>query len=236
MSKKLLILMILIFVGFIGLIGAFLFIGASDQPSDHSMLVLLVDPQEHQPGLGAVDFAFVVQLENYSITDLTPIYPTGPPLGFHPTTAPPIEMTNVHVYKLYLHDALYDAPLNTGAKHAQEIVEYNKGIKTDSVIIIKPQAVDAILESIGGVDINGSHVTNNSLSFLRDEQNNGNISRPDIVESMGFAIKEESKNSSKRAAMIQAITIQYAEGNIVVIPNDLFLKLINPASLKKLIG
>ena len=215
---------------------AFLFIEGNNQPLDHNMLVLLVDPTEHQPSPGAVDFAFVVQLKNSSITNLTPIYPTGPPLGILPNATPPIEMTNVHVYNLYLHDSLYDTPLNIGAKHAQEIVEYNKGIKTDSVVIINPQAVDAILESIGGVDINGSHITNNSISFLREEQNNENISRPDIVQSMGNAIKDQSKNSSKRAAMVQAITIQYAKGNIVVIPNDLFLKLISTESMKKLFG
>ncbi len=217
-------------------IGAFLFISANNNPDiGHNILVLLVDDTgEHEPSIGAADFAFVVQLNNDTrITNLTPIYPKS---LAHPTATPPIELQNVGITRLYLHDTLYDTELKTGARHAQEIVEYNLGLKTDSVVIIKPQAIDAILTSIGGVDINGTLVTNNSLSFLRDEQTQGNLTRAYALESMGNAIKDASKNSTKRAAMSQAITIQYAQGNIIVIPDTLFYKLITTEGLKKLTG
>ena len=180
---------------------------------------------------GSADFGFVIQLNNDEITNLTPIYPKALPL---PNATPPLELENVGITKLYFIDSLYDVDLNTGAKHAQEIVEDDKGLKTDSVVIIKPQAVDAILTSIGGVTNNGTLVTNNSISFLRQEQSVDNISRADAVESMGYAIKDAAKNSSKRSAMIQAITLQYAEGNIIVIPNNLFYKIITTTSMNKL--
>jgi len=236
MRHKLLITGLLILVGSISLVAAFIFIEGHGQSTDHTMLVLLVDPSEHQPSIGAVDFAFVLQLKNDTMSNMTPIYPTGPPLGFHPTVGTPMEMSNVNVNKLYLHDSLYDVSLDLGAKHAQEIVEYNKGLKTDSVVIVKPAAVDAILESIGGVEINGTKVTNDSESFLREEQLSKGIARPDIVQSMGYAIRNASKDGSKRSAMIQAIIIQYSQGNIIIIPNDLFFKIVSAESIKTLFG
>lgn len=243
MSKKFIILIIAVVIVIVGLAGAILFYGGSDQnatengTTNHNTLVLLVDDSgEHEPSIGAVDFAFVIHLQNYSITNLTPIYPTGPGM-FHPTAAPVMIMNNVNVHQLFLHDTLYDTPLEKGTKNAQEIVEYQKGIKTDSVVIIKPEAVDAILTAIGGVDVNGSHITNNSKDFLRDEQYNGHISRPDIVQSVGNAMRQAaSKDSSKRGAMIQAITVQYAAGNIIVVPNDFFYKMITQQGIQGLLG
>lgn len=238
MQRKFIILIIVSIVAIVMVLGAtFLMVNGNDpEYANQNILVLLVDPSEHSPGPGAVDFAFVVELENYSVSNLTTIYPTGPGLGVHPTAAPNMEMNNIKIKYLYLHDALWDVPLNEGTKNAQEIVEYNKGIKTNSVVIIRPEAVDAILESIGGVDVNGTHVTNNSQAYLREEQYSENISRPDIVKSFGYAIKDASKNSSKRSSMISAITVQYLEGNIIVVPNDMFIKMVSNQALKSIFG
>jgi hypothetical protein len=233
-KNVLIIAVILILVCITSAAAAFLYINVTSDPHiGNSILVMLVDDGgEHEPSIGAADFEFVVQLNNNSdVTNLTPINPHG---LYLPNATPAIEMHNVGINQLYLHDTLYDTDLATGAKHAQEIVEDDKGLKTDSVVIIKPQAVDAILTSIGGVTINGTLVTNNSISFLRQEQSVDNISRADAVESMGYAIKDAAKNSSKRSAMIQAITLQYAEGNIIVIPNNLFYKIITTTSMNKL--
>ena len=234
MSRKtILIAVLIILISLTSAAAVFLYITNYNQPSDHSILVILLDDTDNLPGIGSADFGFVIQLNNDDITNLTPIYPKALPL---PNATPPLELENVGITKLYFIDSLYDVDLNTGTKHAQEIVEDDKGLKTDSVVIIRPAAIDAILTSLGGVEINGSLVTNNSLSFLREEQNEGNLTRADAVESMGYAIQNAAQNSSKRSAMIQAITIQYAKGNIVVIPNNLFYNLITQEAMKKLFG
>ncbi len=234
MSRKtILIAVLIILISLTSAAAVFLYITNYNQPSDHSILVILLDDTDNLPGIGSAYFGFVIQLNNDDITNLTPIYPKALPL---PNATPPLELENVGITKLYFIDSLYDVDLNTGTKHAQEIVEDDKGLKTDSVVIIRPAAIDAILTSLGGVEINGSLVTNNSLSFLREEQNEGNLTRADAVESMGYAIQDAAQNSSKRSAMIQAITIQYAKGNIVVIPNNLFYTLITQEAMKKLFG
>ena len=234
MSRKIiLIAVVIILICLTSAAAVFLYITNYNQPSEHSILVILLDDTDNLPGIGSADFGFVIQLNNDDITNLTPIYPKALPL---PNATPPIELENVGITQLYFIDSLYDVDLNTGAEHAQEIVEDDKGLKTDSVVIIRPAAIDAILTSLGGVEINGSLVTNNSLSFLREEQNEGNLTRADAVESMGYAIQNAAQNSSKRSDMIQAITIQYAKGNIVVIPNNLFYNLITQEAMKKLFG
>ncbi len=234
MSRKIiLIAVVIILICLTSAAAVFLYITNYNQPSEHSILVILLDDTDNLPGIGSADFGFVIQLNNDDITNLTPIYPKALPL---PNATPPLELENVGITQLYFIDSLYDVDLNTGAEHAQEIVEDDKGLKTDSVVIIRPAAIDAILTSLGGVEINGSLVTNNSLSFLREEQNEGNLTRADAVESMGYAIQNAAQNSSKRSAMIQAITIQYAKGNIVVIPNNLFYNLITQEAMKKLFG
>jgi len=232
-KKTILIAIVIIIICLTSATVVFLYTTNYNQPTDHSILVILLDDTDNLPGIGSADFGFVIQLNNDDITNLTPIYPKALPL---PNATPPLELENVGITNLYFIDSLYDVDLNTGAEHAQEIVEDDKGMKTDSVVIIRPAAIDAILTSLGGVEINGSLVTNNSLSFLREEQNEGNLTRADAVESMGYAIQDAAQNSSKRSAMIQAITIQYAKGNIVVIPNSLFYNLITQEAMKKLFG
>lgn len=200
-----------------------------------NILVLLVDPKENSPSPGAVDFAFVIEMKNSSIANFTPIYPTGPGEE-HPTAPPNMVTTNLQIKLLYLHNSLYDVPLKEGTKQAQEIVEYKQGIKTDVVVIVNPEAVDAILAAIGGVEVNGSIVTNNSVDFLREEQSSNNISRPDIVENVGYAVRNASRDKSKRIPIIQAMTIQYTQGNIVVVPDDVFFKLIKAEGVKSIFG
>ncbi len=234
MRRRTILIAVVIFVVCLASVtAAFLYYTVNNEPTDHSILVMCLDDTDNLPGIGSADFGFVIQLNNDEITNLTPIYPKALPL---PNATPPIELENVGIDKLYFIDSLYDVDLSTGAEHAQEIVEDDKGLKTDSVVIVRPEAIDAILTSIGGVEINGTLVKNNSLSFLRMEQNEENLTRADAVETMGYAIKDAAQNSTKRSAMVEAITVQYAKGNIIVIPNDLFYKLITTEALQKLFG
>lgn len=198
-----------------------------------TLLVATVDPSETRPGPGAVDMAFVVYLKDGSISSLTPVYPGG---MAHPNATPPDGAAAQGDTKLYLHDTFWWNDTNKDAKLAQETVEYNTGIKTDAVVVVKPTAIDAVLKSIGGVDVPGQgHVTNNSVEFLRDEQKYG-MSRGGAVESLAYAVKDASNDKKKRSAIIDAIIAQYTQGNVLIIPGDFGYKLITAESLNRVLG
>jgi hypothetical protein len=188
----------------------------------HKMLLLLADPSEQRPGIGAVDMAFEVVIIDGSVHNITPIYPGG---LAHPTASAPAEVQQQGLYQLVLHDSLWDKDPAVGAKKAQEIVDYNLGIKTDSVVIVTPDAVDAMIKSVGGVEVAGQgNVTGDTLKFVRDEQTYGSSTRGSAVESVMKPLLNDLKDKTKEKALAQAAADQYLKGNIVVIPNDLFIQ------------
>lgn len=191
---------------------------------DHKILLLTADPSEPRPGIGAVDMAFVISTHDGKIGDVEPVYPGS---LTHPTAPPPQYLKEAQgVNNLYLHDTLWDENVETGAKLAQETVEHNTGYKTDTVIIMTPEAVDAMLKTIGPVYVEGQgYVSGNSISFLRDEQKSG-MSRGNAVETLMNSILNKSKDPNKYKALKQTVVVEYTKGNIVVIPKDLFLKLL----------
>lgn len=198
----------------------------------YTILICLVDPTEHREGPGAVDMAYVVVLKNGSISKLTPVYPGD---MTHPTAKPPDYLAQQGQTKLYLHDSFWWKDLNKDAKLAQEIVKYKTGIKTDGVVVVKPEAVDAVIEAIGPIYVpNQGTVYNDSLIFLRKDQKENNISRGEAVESLGNAIKNASQEESKKSKVINIILDQNAKGNIIVIPQTLQYQLIFEEALKKL--
>lgn len=190
---------------------------------DHKILLLTADPSEPRPGIGAVDMAFVISAHDGKIMDVEPVYP-----GYltHPTASPPQYLKESQgVNKLYLHDSLWDENVETGAKLAQEIVEYNTGLKTDTVVIMTPEAVDAILKTIGPVYVEGQgYVSGNSIDYLRNEQKEG-MSRGNAVESLMKSIMNATKDPSKYKEVLKTCAVEYTKGNIAVVPKDLFLKL-----------
>ena len=113
------------------------------------MLELRPDPSEKRPGIGVVDMAFAIGVHDGNVTNLTPIYPGGmvSAIAMEPAAA---NAGNGH---LRLHDSLWGADTAADVKNSQEIVETNTGIKTDAVVIVTPEAVDAILNSIGPLSI-----------------------------------------------------------------------------------
>lgn len=195
------------------------------------ILVLCADPSEQRPGIGGVDMAFVVNLEDGNVKNLTPIYPGG---MSHPTASAP---AGIGINALMLHDTLWTNDTTYGAKLAQETVEHNTGIKTDVVVIVTPEAIDAVLQSIGGVNVPGQGlVQGNSLEFLREEQDNGGMSRGSAIESLATAIKSAAQDKSKRSAIMNTIIAQYNAGNIIVVPNDFAYRFITAEGLNKIIG
>ena len=184
----------------------------------HNILLLCDDPTEDNgtQGIGSVDMAFAINVVNGSINNVTPIYPGG---MRHPTAAEP---SVLGAGKLLLHDSLYGVSTEKGAQRAQEIVEYNTGIKTDAVIMMTPTAVDAFINVIGPIYVDGyGYVSNNSIEFLRDEQNPGNMTRGAAVESIMNPIFNATKDKSKYLALAKVALMEYSDGNIRVVPSDL---------------
>ena len=218
--KKILLLIILILIG---LAAAFV-IYQYEQPAstnvmrgEHTILLLCVDPSEARPGIGGVDMAFAVQVVDGNVKNLTSIYPGG---MSHPSASAPAEVgTGV----LMLHDTLWDADPEVGAKLAQETVQANTGIKTDAVVIVTPEAIDAMIAAVGPITVPGQGtVTGNSIEFLRAEQNTGGMNRSSAVQSIMKPILNATKDPTKYSALSQVAVDQYLKGNIVVIPKSLF--------------
>lgn len=188
---------------------------------DHKILLLLVDPSEKRPGPGAVDMAFIIDTTDGKLVDTTPIYPGG---MYHPT-ARPSYLKSIGTQVLYLHDTLYEEDVNKGAKLAQEIVEARMGIKTDAVLIINPTAVDALIKSVGPIYVEGKgYVNGNSIEFVRDEQYNGGMSRGNAIESLLKPLINAVRNKSNYDKMKKEAYVQYTQGNLMVVPNDIAYK------------
>ena len=234
-KKKIAIIILLIFVA------GLLFVAYEYQTTtsaenilqgDHNILILCADPSEKRPGIGAVDMAFVISTHDGNVVNVTPIYPH---LLASPTVAPPAEVKAQGDTKLYLHDSLWWADTDYDAKVAQEIVQYNKGYKTDIVVVVTPDAVDALINAIGPIYANGTDVTNSSIAFVRNEQYNENMSRGEAVKSVMDPMISAIKDKSKFSAFLQTATTQYAMGNIVVVPKDAFVKIAIAYGFKSLL-
>jgi len=218
--KKILLIIILLLI----VIAAAFVIYQYEQPAstnvmkgNHTLLLLTVDPSEQRPGMGGVDMAFAVNTVDGNVKNMTPIYPGG---MMHPTAMEPAAASTG---RLMLHDTLWDADPAVGAKLAQETVEANTGIKTDAVVMITPDAIDAMIASVGPINVPGQGtVTGNSIQFLRAEQNSGGMSRGTAVESIMKPILNATKDPSKYSALAQIAVDQYMKGNIQVVPSSLF--------------
>ena len=198
-----------------------------------TVLVCCVDPSEGRPGPGACDMAFAVYLDDGNVTNVTPIYPGGMVDPYQP----PLEIeTENGVNYLMLHDTLWWNNTSYDADRAKETVLYNTGINASVVVMVKPAAIDAILQSIGGVNVNGTLVTNDSIDFMRNEQKYGNMSRGNAIETIAFAIKNSYKNESNREKIRNTIIDQYHQGNIIVEPEDFMNKFLAEDSLNKIFG
>jgi hypothetical protein len=222
--KKKLLVVVLILIGVIGASAAFM-IYQYEQPSstnvmkgDHNVLLLLADTDEKRPGIGAVDMAYAIHVVDGNIKNLTPIYPGG----MKSDTI--MEPAAAGSGKMKLNDALWYADTATDAANAQEIVLYNTGIKTDAVVILTPDAVDAMINSVGPVYVPGyGDITHGSIDVIRNltEKKNSTLTRGQGTDLLMNPVLTAAKDPSKSPALFQAVITQYLKGNIVVIPKDL---------------
>lgn len=196
---------------------------------EHKILLLAVDDSENRPGPGAVDMAFVLTMNEGQITKVTSIYPGH---MAHPTAEPPQELKAIGINRLLLHDSLWDKDVEKGAKLAQEIVEANTGEKTNIVVIMNPEAVDAFLRVSGPVFIPGyGVVSGDSLQFLRDAESGG-ASRGVVLESLMKSVANTVQDRSKYLSLVQVGVTQYALGNIIVIPQSAFVQFLISTGVK----
>ncbi|MEG3224537.1 MAG: hypothetical protein BME94_03180 [Methanobacteriales archaeon Met13] len=234
MSKKLIALIILIIlIASAGLfISHYYFQGQEKFEGNYNVLLLCADPSEPRPGIGAVDMAFVVKVNQGKVVNMTPVYPGG---LAHPNLSPNSELRSYGAGKLYLHDSLWDSDPAKGSKIAQEIVEYHTSLKTDLVVIVTPESIDAIIQAIGPVYVEGQgYVTGNSIDFLRNEQNEDEMTRGNAVKSLMEGIKNASQEKNNRKVLTETVTAQYSQGNIIVIPSDVFLEFVTYEGINNL--
>jgi 20S proteasome alpha/beta subunit len=110
-------------------------------------------------------------------------------------------------------------------------------MKSDVVVMVKPEAIDAVIQSIGGVNVEGQgYVQGDTLEFLRAEQSEGGMSRGNAIESVADAIKSAAQDKDKRQAIMTTIIAQYNAGNIIVEPNDWAVRFMTAESINKVFG
>ena len=233
--KKLIIaILLVILIGLLAVIAGALFGGPDLTQESKDILVLASDKYE-QPN-GSVDMAFMVHLENGSLANYTPIYPGG---MYHPTQPAPGGIGG----NMYLHDCLWDG-VDNGVKYAQEIVEYNTGMKSDAVVIVYDEGLDNVLNTIRPLEVNGE-VTNLSAAdivrsndayngYAGNENVQGTMSRGDAVMVLTKAIATAAKDPDKKATMVKAALNEYSKGNIIMIPEGSFTKLLATKGFEKL--
>jgi hypothetical protein len=234
-SKKKIILIVLIAI--IAIIGIYFLInyeqGKASFQGEHNILVLCSDPSENRPGIGSVDMAFVINMNNGNMGNVTPVYPGG---LTDPSLDPPADLKAQGVDHWYLHDSLWSSNLENGTKIAQQIVKYNTNMSTDIVVVVTPTAIDAMVNSVGPVYSDGQLVNGSSITFLREDQSNYGATRGDAVSGLADGIKNATQSHNKKAALVKTISEQYAQGNIKVVPADKFNQLISYAGVSNLLG
>ena len=233
-KKKLLLIIILVILVAIG--GYFLINyhqGKGSFSGEHNVLILCTDPSEQRPGIGAVDMAFVAKVKDGKLIDTTPVYPGG---LAHPTLSPPASLRAEGVDVVYLHDSLWSDDLDNGTKIAQEIVKYHTNMSTDMVLVVTPDAIDAVVEAVGPVYSNGQEVTGSSIEFLRDDQSSNGVTRGNAIEGLADGILEAANNNHKKPALITTALDQYAKGNIQASPKDKFSQFLSYQGISSIIG
>lgn len=234
--KKLIIAILIVFIiGIIAIIGSFFLATPTLSSGDKNILVLASDKYE-QSG-GGVDMAYMVHLENGSLKNYTPIYPGG---MVHPTKQ---ALGNLGG-QMRLHDCLWDGP-EVGMEYAKEIVEYNTGMHADAVVIVYDVGLDAIIDSVRPLKVNGVETNLSATEIIRQNDAysgykgdhsgiSGNMSRADAVMVLVDALSDAAKDPIKKSTMTNVALEQYSKGNIVMTPSGSFVKLLATKGLENI--
>ncbi|MBQ2654475.1 MAG: DUF4012 domain-containing protein [Methanobrevibacter sp.] len=236
-TRKLLIaILIVVLIGLITIIAGALFIGHDTELTEgnKNILVCAIDESEPRPGMGACDMAFIVTLDNGTLKNYTAIYPGG---LTHPTAAEPAEAQSQGAgSKLLLHDAFWSADNAEAMKLAKEIVEYNTNMKIDSVVAVNTEALDAVLNAAGPIDINGTPTNVSGIDIIREEDWGNGVSRGDAVLNIVKSAARAAKDPEVKSAMINAAIDQYSKGNIIMDQQGAFVGLLASKGIETFFG
>ena len=238
-SKKLIIaILLVILIGLLTIIAGALFLTPNLTEQSKNVLILASDKGEQQNG--AIDMAFMVHLENGQIANYTPVYPGG---MTHPSQPEPAE-TGVGG-NLLLHDSLWYG-VKEGMQYASETVEYRTGMHADAVVLVYTEGVDAIIDSIRPLKVNGEVKDLKAEDIVREndayngypgnENVQGTMSRGDAVMVLVKALAEAAKDPTKKNTMTQTAIDQYSKGNIIVTPEGTFTRLLATKGFESLAG
>lgn len=239
MERKNKLIVAIIIVSAIGILaviwGSFLS-GPNLSLGDKNILVLAADKNE-QPN-GGVDMAFMVKLEDGSIKNYTPVYPGG---MTHPSQSAPGNLQG----KMLLHDSLWDGQ-EQGMQYAKEIVEANTDMQADAVVVIYDEGLDAIIDSIRPLKINGEETNLSATDIVRENDNyagysgrnssiTGTMSRGDAVMVLARALSQAATDPDKRNTMVQTALNEYSQGNILMTPEGSFIGLMATKGFENLV-
>ena len=226
-------------VGAIGLLaiiwGAFLS-GPDLHQGDRTILVLAADETEPRPGLGAVDMAFLIRMEDGSIKKYQPVYPGG---MRHPSAPGPAEAQAQGAgHLLLLHDSLWDADNRKGMQLAKEIVEHNRNISIDAVVAVNTEAIDKIINAAGQLKVNGTPVNISAIDLVRenDQMYGGEMTRGDAVLSLARALSTAATEPAKRESMVKVALDEFSKGSIVASPEGSFMSLVAAKGFESLVN
>ncbi len=215
-TRKIIIaIIIIVLIVLVAIIAGALFIGQNAElaKGNKHILVCAIDEGENRPGMGACDMAFIVTLNNGTLKNYTAVYPGG---LTHPTAKEPAEAQSQGAGSaLLLHDSFWDEDNAVSMRLAKEIVEYNTNIQIDSVVAINTEALDAVLNAAGTININGTPTTVSGIDIIREEDWGQGVSRGNAVLDIVKAAAREAKNPDKKSAMMNAALDQYSKGNII---------------------
>ncbi len=226
-NKLIIAILFVILIGLLAVVAGQLFFTENLNEGSQNILVLAIDESEHRPGLGAVDMAFLVHLENGTIKNYTPVFPHG---MTHPTVQEPPEYQAAGAGQmLLLHDCFYWEDSQQDLKYAKEIVEYqsNGTVHVDAVVGVTTVAVDAVIQAANPLEVNGEVYQVNGIDLIREHDSlyGGELDRGEAVKLLAKALSKAAKNPDKKSKMISAAMDQYSKGNIVVYPAAAFVKL-----------
>ena len=225
-KKLIIVILLVILIGLLSVIAGTLFLPHDNELASgtKNILVCAIDESEPRPGMGACDMAFLITLKDGELTNYTAIYPHG---MTHPNATEPQEAQEQGAgEKLLLHDSFWENDTKKSMQLAKEIVEYNTNQSVDAVVAVNSEALDAILQSAGTIDVNGTQKNASGIDIIREEQYDDGVSRGAAVMDVVKAVGHASENPMTKAAMVNAALDQYSKGNIVMEPQGSFVGLL----------
>lgn len=213
-NKLIIAILVVILIGLLAVVAGHIYFQNDLTEGDQNILVLALDESEKRPGIGAVDMAFIIHLENGTVKNYTPVYPHG---LRHPSVEEPAEYQAVGGGKmLLLHDSFYWENSQQDLRYAKEIVEYNKSVKIDAVVGVSTVAIDAIIQSASPITVGNETLSVSGIDLIREKDKlyGGGYSRGEAVKLLASGLAKAAGHPDKKSKMIEVAMDQFSKGNI----------------------